>query len=101
MKKHANLMVLCCAAALFSSQALANHCDADLTRVQLRLSQPTSANANALEAAAGLVQIAITTCEYEAVEIATALPDDPIRQPDYITVGRSELINALKLIDVR
>ena len=101
MKKHATLMVLSCAAVMLSGQALANHCDADLTKVQQRLSQPTSANANALEAAAGLVQIAITTCEYEAVEIATAPPDAPILQPGYITVGRSELINALKLIDVR
>jgi hypothetical protein len=98
MKKHANLIVLSCAAALFGGQALANHCDADLTKVQLRLSQPTSATTNALEAAAGLVQAAIATCEYEAVEIAAAPADDPIRQPDYITIGRSELINALQLI---
>jgi hypothetical protein len=102
MKKNLNLVVLSCAAALlFGSQALADHCTADLTKVQQRLALPTSASANALEAAAGLVQIAITTCEYEAVQIATAPVDDPIRQPDYITVGRSELINALKLIDVR
>ena len=100
MKKCLNLLALSCAAALFSGPALAGHCDADLTSVQQRLAQPTSATANALEAAAGLVQVAITTCEYEAVEIAAAPADDAIRQSGYITVGRSMLLNALQLIDV-
>jgi hypothetical protein len=99
MKKQANLIVLSCAAVFFSGPALANHCAGDLAQVQQRLSQPTSATANALEAAAGLVQIAVTTCAYEAVEIAAAPPDDPIRQPGYVTVGRSELISAYQLID--
>jgi hypothetical protein len=102
MKKHANLTLLSCAAALLlSGPALADHCSADLTKVQQRLSQPTSATANALEAAAALVQGAITTCQYEAAEIAAALPDAPIRQPGYVTVGRSMLVNSLQLIDVR
>ena len=49
MKKHANLTLLSCAAVLLlSGPALANHCSADLTKVQQRLSQPTSASANAL-----------------------------------------------------
>jgi hypothetical protein len=100
MKKHAKLIVLSCA-VLFSGPALANHCDGDLAKVQQRLSQPTSATANALEAATGLVQIAVTTCEYEAVDIAAAPPDDPIRQPEYITVGRSELMSAYQLINGR
>lgn len=99
MKKHVNLITLSCTAALLlSGPALADHCSADLGKVQLRLSQPTTATANALEAAAGLVQLAITTCEQEAVNIDAAPADDPIRQPDYITVGRSELMNALQLI---
>ena len=102
MKKHANLMVLSCAAMmLLSGQALANHCSADLTKVQQRLSQPTSASANALEAATSLVQGAITTCEYEAIEIAAAPPDAPILQPGYVTIGQSMLLNSFQLIDVR
>jgi hypothetical protein len=99
MTKHANLIMLSCTAVLLlSGPALADHCSADLGKVQQRLSQPTNATANALEAAAGLVQLALTTCEQEAVDIAAAAPDDPIRQPDYITVGRSELMNALQLL---
>ena len=102
MKKYPNLMVLSCTAALLlSGPALADHCSADLTNVQQRLSQPTSATANALEAAAALVQSAITTCRYEAAEIAAAPPDAPILQPGYVTVGRSLLANSLQLIDVR
>jgi hypothetical protein len=102
MKKHANLMVLSCAAALLlGGPALADHCTADLSKVQQRLAQPTSASANALEAAAALVQSAITTCQYEAAEIAVAPPDSPILQPGYITVGQSMLVNSLQLIDVR
>ena len=102
MKKHANLTLLSCAAALLlSSPALANHCAADLTQVQQRLSQPTSATANALEAATALVQGAVTTCQHEEAEIAAALPDAPIVQPGYITVGRSMLVNSLQLIDGR
>ena len=55
MKKHANLTLLSCAAVLLlSGPALANHCAADLTKVQQRLSQPTSASTNALEAAVGI-----------------------------------------------
>ena len=102
MKKHANLTLLSCAAALLlSGTALANHCAADLTQVQLRLSQPTSASANALEAAAALVQGATTTCQLEQAEIAAAPLDAPIRQPGYVTVGRSMLVNSLQLIDGR
>jgi hypothetical protein len=101
MKKHATLIVSSFAAVLLSSPVLADHCSADLANVQLRLSQPTNATANALEAAAGLVQKAIPTCQDEAVVIAASPLDDPIRQPDYITVGRSELINAYQLIDAK
>jgi len=36
-----------------------------------------AATASALEAAAGLVQMAITTCQYEAAEIATVPPGRP------------------------
>ena len=102
MKKHANLTLLSCAAVLLlSGPALANHCAADLTQVQQRLSQPTSASANALEAASALVQGAVTTCQLEETEIAAAPPDALIRQPGYVTVGRSMLVNSLQLIDVR
>ena len=100
MKKHACLTLLSCVAMLLSGPALAaDHCAADLARVQQRLSQPTSASANALEAAAALVQSAITACDQEEVEIAAAPPDAPIRQPGYVTVGRSMLVNSLQLID--
>jgi hypothetical protein len=100
MKKYANLMVLSCAAAmLLSGQALADHCSADLTKVQQRLSQPTSATANALEAAAALVQGAVTTCQHEEAEIAAAPLDALIRLPGYVTVGRSTLVNAFQLVD--
>jgi hypothetical protein len=102
MKKHAHLMLLSCAALLLSGPALAaDHCAADLANVQQRLSQPTSASANALEAAAALVQSAIAACGDEEAEIAAAPPDAPIRQPGYVTIGRSLLLNALQLIDVR
>jgi hypothetical protein len=102
MKKHANLTLLSCAAALLlSGPALANHCSADLKQVQQRLSQPTSASANALEAAAALVQGAVTTCQHEEAEIAAALPGAPILQPGYVTVGRSMLVNSLQLIDAK
>ena len=100
MKKRANLTLLSCAASLLlTGPALADHCAAGLNAVQLRLSQPTSASANALEAAAALVQSAITACDQEEVEIAAAPPDAPIRQPGYVTVGRSMLANSLQLID--
>jgi len=102
MKKFANLTLLSCAAVLLlSGSALANHCSADLTKVQQRLSQPTSASTNALEASASLVQTAITACQDEEVEIAAAPPDALIRQPGYVTVGRSMLLNSFQLIDVR
>jgi hypothetical protein len=102
MKKHANLTLWSCAAALLlSGPALANHCSADLTKVQQRLTQPTSASANALEAAAALVQGAITTCQHEAAEMAAAPPDAPFLQPGYVTVGQSMLVNSLQLIDLR
>jgi hypothetical protein len=102
MKKHANLTLLSCAALLLlSGPALADHCGADLTKVQQRLSQPTSASANALEAAAALVQGAVTTCQHEEAEIAAAPPDALIREPGYVTVGRSMLVNSLQLIDAK
>jgi hypothetical protein len=102
MKKHPNLMLLSCAALLLvSSPALANHCAADLAEVQQRLSEPTSASANALEAAAALVQSALTACDHEEAEIVAAPADAAIREPGYVTVGRSMLVNALQLIDVR
>jgi hypothetical protein len=102
MKKLANLTLLSCAAALLlSGPALADHCAADLTKVQQRLSQPTSASINALEAAVALVERGIAACGYEEVEIAAALPDAPIRQLGYVTVGRSMLTNSFQLIDVR
>jgi hypothetical protein len=101
IKKHLSLIVVSCAAALFSSQALAGHCDADLANVQQRLSQPTRASANALEAAAALVEAAIPTCQYEAAELAVAPPDSPLLQPGYVTVGQSMLVNSLELIDTK
>ena len=102
MKKRAALTLLSCAASLLlSGPALADHCGGDLTRVQQRLSQPTTASANAVEAAAALVQSAITACEHEEAEIAAASDDAPIRQPGYVTVGRSMLINSLELVDVQ
>ena len=100
MKKHPNLTLLSCAALLLlSGPALANHCDADLMQVQARLSRPTTASANAVEAAAALVQSAIAACDHEEAEIAAAPADSPIRQPGYVTVGRSMLVNSLQLID--
>jgi hypothetical protein len=100
MKKYPYLTLLSCAALLLlSGPARAGHCDADLATVQQRLSQPTSASANALEAGAALVQSATTACREEEAEIAAAPPDDPIRQPDYVTVGRSMLAASLELID--
>ena len=102
MKKHANLRLLSCAAALLlSGPALADHFAADLTKVQQRLSQPTSASINTLEAAVALVERGIAACGYEQAEIAAAPPDAPIRQLGYVTVGRSMLANSLQLIDVR
>ena len=102
MKKHANLTLLSCAAALLlSGPALADHCGADLTKVQQRLSQPTSASTNALEAAVALVQTAIPACQHEEAQIAAAPADDPIRQLGYVTVGRSILANSFELIDAK
>ena len=102
MKKHANLTLLSCAALLLlSSPALADHCATDLTKVQQRLSQPTTASINALEAAVALVERGIAACGHEEAEIAASAPDAPIRQLGYVTVGRSMLVNSFQLIDVR
>ena len=100
MKKYPYLSLVSCATLLLlSSPALAGHCDADLTAVQQRLTMPTSASANALEAAAALVASAGTACRLEEAEIAASPQDDPMRQPDYVTVGRSMLAASLQLFD--
>ena len=100
MKNYRYLSLVSCATLLsLSGPALAGHCDADLATVQQRLTRPTSASANALEAVAALVASATTACRSEETEIAAAPLDDHMRQPDYVTVGRSMLAASLQLID--
>ncbi len=85
-------------ALLMAGGARASHCDADLADAELALSTAAfTIEPNALDAADALVDQAITTCEYEEDQLATAEPDSPMADPDYVTVGQSMLINATQL----
>lgn len=85
-------------AMLMAGGAQANHCDADLADAELALSTATVAvETNALDAADALIEHAITACEYEEDQLASAEPDSPMADPDYVTVGQSMLINATQL----
>jgi hypothetical protein len=85
-------------AMLMAGGAQANHCDADLANAELALSTATETiEPNALDAADALIEQSISVCEYEEEQLATAEPDSPMADPDYVTVGQSMLINAAQL----
>ncbi|MCP8688463.1 hypothetical protein [Marinobacterium sedimentorum] len=92
-------IAVCAALAmLMAGGAQANHCDADLADAELALGAATIAvEANALDAADALIEQSISVCEYEEDQLATAEPDSPMVDPDYVTVGQSMLINATQL----
>ncbi|ANG64683.1 hypothetical protein A8C75_20850 [Marinobacterium aestuarii] len=85
-------------ALLLAGSAQANHCDADLADAEQAIgTAAVTLEPNALDAADALVDHAITACEAEEDQLATAEPDSPMADPDYVTVGQSMLINATQL----
>ncbi|MDH3242183.1 MAG: hypothetical protein OEO83_16125 [Alphaproteobacteria bacterium] len=95
-----SVIFLCGAAALlFAGPALANHCDDDIADVEWALGGPTTAGPNQVEAAEALLDDGAVACRHEEDELASADPDSPLLDPDFVTLGRSMLINAKDLLD--
>ena len=95
-----NTIVVCATAAmLMAGPALADHCDANIADVEWALGGAMTVEVNVLEAAEALLEHSRTVCLFEEDLIATADVDSPMSDPDYVSLGRSMLINAEELLN--
>jgi len=96
MKRHVAWM--CAVAAMMcATPALADHCDADLNNVDAAAAA-TTADQNAIVAAAALVTNAIVACDIETVQLASG---ELVLSGDNMTGGRALLINAAQLLTAK
>lgn len=86
---------------LLASPALANHCDADVANAQTVADLASNVESNALDAAAALLPAALEACRQEEIQLASAEFDSPMREPGYVSVGQSMLINITQLISTQ
>jgi hypothetical protein len=85
-------------ALLLAGPALANHCDADFADAQMAVDRASNVETNAVDAAAALIPAALEACRQEELQLASAEFDSPMREPGYVSVGQSMLINATELL---
>ncbi|MDP3847493.1 MAG: hypothetical protein Q8R10_13835 [Pseudomonas sp.] len=88
-------------ALLLAGPALANHCAANFADTQSAIDHANNVEANALGAATVLLPAALEACQLEELQLANAEFDSPTREPGYVSVGQSILINITELLGNR
>ena len=88
-------------ALLLAGPALANHCDATFADAQSAVDHASNVESNAVDAAAALLPAALEACRQEELQLASVEFDSPMREPGYVSVGQSMLINVTELLGNR